>query len=92
MQLETTSNYMDILNLILFGSIVGVLSTVLFKGARTGLLGAMLLGSVGAISGSFIANMLFESGTETITKITVLFLTLASSLALVSLRRSIYTR
>lgn len=83
---------MGILNLILFGSIVGVLSTVLFRGVRTGLLGAMLLGTVGAISGSFLANMLFESGTGAVTKMTVLFLTFSSSLALVYLRRTIYIR
>lgn len=83
---------MGILNLILFGSIIGILSTVLSPRAKTGLLGAMLLGSVGAISGSFIANMLFEVQTGTLSRTLILVLTFASAFGLVFLRKSINIR
>lgn len=83
---------MGFTSLILFGSIVGVLSTILSSRGRTGLLGAMLIGSVGALSGSFIANMLFEVQTGALSRTLILMLTLASTLGLVFLRKSINIR
>lgn len=51
---------MGTLGLILFGGIVGLLSTMFGSKAPTGLLGAVALGVAGALAGSFLASMLIE--------------------------------
>ncbi|MDO8452639.1 MAG: hypothetical protein Q7S79_02710 [bacterium] len=51
---------MEISSLVLFGTIVGLLSTIFGSRTHVGLLGAVLLGVAGALSGSFLVTLLFE--------------------------------
>lgn len=80
---------MNILSWILFGLIVGIVANTLDpQPARGGLIGAILLGIVGALIGGFLAELIFGIGVTGF-NLTSFLIAIAGSLVLLFIGRAI---
>lgn len=80
---------MNILAWILFGLIVGIVANTLDpQPARGGLIGAILLGIVGALIGGFLAELIFGIGVTGF-NLTSFLIAIAGSLVLLFIGRAI---
>lgn len=82
---------MNILAWIIFGLIVGVIANIIDpRPARGGLLGAIILGIVGALVGGFLANLVLGIGVTGF-NLTSFIVAIAGSLIVLYIGRA-YTR
>jgi uncharacterized membrane protein YeaQ/YmgE (transglycosylase-associated protein family) len=83
---------MYLLAWILFGVSVGIVAHLIdTKPVRGGIMGAMVLGAVGAVIGGFVANILFGiQGVEF--DLSSLIFAISASLLIVFIHRSAFTK
>src|SRR5436305_1349653 len=58
-QLSVKIYFMELVNVILVGAIIGALADLLYPGSYRKLLGPIILGSLGALCGSVLATLIF---------------------------------
>lgn len=80
---------MNMIDLLLFGAIVGGIANLVDPSSGKGFLGPVLLGSLGAIIGGILASLIFSSANITASNLIILALAILMTLTLVGLSKFI---